>query len=201
MSFGRISLAKRGEKSDRASISSDGMEVAVKLEKDFAADLRALRDAVRLDLRLDFFLTGSLDRWLKGFGTIVSSESLAEEGRRGWSSHCSVGGEMISFSAFIALARRLRNEGVEGPLLIVDVVLRAGSRDGVVDAIESLDTERDDSKSPSFSSSISARLSSSSSSAGSSRISNGVRNGSDDGEVPSSLHSCINSSIVTLLLC
>lgn len=63
-------------------MSSDGMDVAVKLEKDFAADLRALREAVRLDLRLDFFLTGSLVRGVKGFGMVLSSDSLAE-GRRG----------------------------------------------------------------------------------------------------------------------
>jgi len=119
----------------------------------------------------------------------VSSESWAEDGRRGWSSHRSLGGETITFSVFMAVARRLRNEGVAGPLLIVDAMLRAGSKDGVVDAIESLDTEREDNKSPSFSSSISARQSSSSSSAGSSRMSKGVRKGSDEGDVPSCLHS------------
>lgn len=104
--------------------------------------------------------------------------------------------------AFMALDRRLRNDGVDGPILNVDAVLRAGSREGVDDAIESLETEREDSNPLSLSSSISARQSSSSSSAGSSRMSNGVRNFSDgEGEVPSSLHSCTNSSIVTLLGC
>lgn len=61
MSFGRISLANLGEKSDRANMSSAGMDVAVKLEKDLAADLRAFNEAVKLDLRLDFFLMVSLD--------------------------------------------------------------------------------------------------------------------------------------------
>jgi len=40
--------------------------VAVKLEKDFAADLRALREAVRLDLRVDFFLTVSFSCCVNG---------------------------------------------------------------------------------------------------------------------------------------
>lgn len=132
----------------------------------------------------------------------MSSESFAEDGRSGWSSHRSVGGDTIKLPAFMALARRLRNEGVEGPLLNVDAVLRAVSRDGVDDAIDSLDTDREDSNSPSFSSSISARQLSSSSSTGSNRMSKGDRKFSEEeGDVPSSLHSCTNSSIVTLLVC
>lgn len=189
MSLGRISLANLGEKIDRASMSSEGIEVAVKLEKDLAADLRAFKEAVRFDLRLDFFLTVSFSCCVNGCGMIVSSESFPEEGLSGWSSHRSVGSETMIFSGFMALVRRLRKEGVEGPLLKVDAILREGSRDGVDDAIDSLETDREDSKSPSLSSSISAWQSSSSSSTGSSRISSGVRKGGLDDVVPSCLHS------------
>jgi hypothetical protein len=173
-------------------MSSEGMLGAVKLEKDFAADFRAFREAVRFDLKLEFFFTVFVALGVK-FGIMVSSE-CAEEGRSGWlSTHCSVGGETTCFSTLIAVVRRLRKDGVEGPLLRVDAVLWAGSRDGVVEvidsAIESLDTERDDRNSPSFSSSISAKLSLSSSPAGSRRMSNCDRKGSDEDGLLSSLHS------------
>lgn len=42
-------------------MSSAGMDVAVKLEKDLAADFSAFSEAVKFDLRLDFFLMDSLD--------------------------------------------------------------------------------------------------------------------------------------------
>jgi len=43
---------------ERVSRSSGGMEGAVKLEKDLAADLRAWREAVRLDLKVDLGFWG-----------------------------------------------------------------------------------------------------------------------------------------------
>ena len=47
----------REAKRERVSMSSEGMLGAVKLENDLAADLRALKDAVRFDLNVDFGLT------------------------------------------------------------------------------------------------------------------------------------------------
>lgn len=75
-------MVKCEENRDRVSMSSDGILGAVKLEKDFAADLSALRDAVRLDLKLDFFPTVRVVLGVK-VGIMVSSESVAEEGRNG----------------------------------------------------------------------------------------------------------------------
>lgn len=50
MCLGRISLVNFGDKSDLVRRSSGGTLGAVKFEKDFAADLSAWNDAVRLDL-------------------------------------------------------------------------------------------------------------------------------------------------------
>jgi hypothetical protein len=51
---GRISEAYRDEKSERVRKSSEGSDGAVKLEKAFAAERMAWKDAVRLDLKDDF---------------------------------------------------------------------------------------------------------------------------------------------------
>lgn len=48
--FGRISLVNFGDNRDLVSRSSGGTLGAVKFENDFAADLSAWKDAVRLDL-------------------------------------------------------------------------------------------------------------------------------------------------------
>ena len=134
-------------------------------------------------------------------GDSVSGEWVGEEGRRGWSSHSSVGGAETSFSFLSVTDLRLTKERV-GSELIVDMVLLAASRDGV-DAMDSLETERDDMNPGSFSSSTSCRLASSPSisSTGSSSISNGDRNLSDDSLGPSRLHSCTNSSMDTRDCC
>jgi hypothetical protein len=193
--FGRISLAKRDESRERVSISSAGMLGAVKLEKDFAADLSALSEAVRFDLKVDF---GLIVRSWRGVMSeiMVVTESAGELGRRGWSSHSSIGGDDTNFSLLWVSPADflLTKEGREGAL-IVDMVLFAASSDGV-DAMESLDTDLDDMKPGSFSSSISCRLASSlsPSSAGSSSMSSGPLP-SEDAGVPSRLHSCTNSSI------
>lgn len=50
--FGRISLVNLGASKDRVRKSSGGTLGAVKFEKDFAADLSAWSDAVRLDLNV-----------------------------------------------------------------------------------------------------------------------------------------------------
>jgi hypothetical protein len=186
--FGRISLVKREEKRERLSISSEGILGAVKFENDLAADFRAFRDAVRFDLKVDFGLIVRSGWGVKlGYSTYVST---GVDGRSGWSSHSSVGGEDTSFSLlwFSPKNRRLDKDGSDGEL-IVDMVLLAASNDGV-DAMESLETDRDDMKPGSFSSSASFRLisSSSPSSAGSSNISKGDLNFSAD-DVLSRLHS------------
>lgn len=64
MSRGRISggYFGEGESMERVRRSSGGMLGAAKLEKDFAAVLSAVREAVRFDLKVDF---GGLER---GFG-------------------------------------------------------------------------------------------------------------------------------------
>lgn len=176
------------------SISSDGILGAVKFEKDLAADLSAFSDAVRLDLNVDLGLMVRPCRSRVISGITVTTESDRDTGRSGWSSHSSTGGDETIFSLLgLSLReRRLPKDGREASdgALMVDMVLSAASSDGV-DAIESLDTERDDMKPTSFSSSISCKLAASSlspSSAGSSRISNGDRP-SDDDCVPSLRHS------------
>jgi len=133
---------------------------------------------------------------------IVTSESVGEGERSGWSSRqfCARG-EVTSFSLRTGTDFRLRYDGVDG-VLNEDTVLWAASRDGV-DDIDSLETDRDDRKPASFSSSTSCRLmsSSSASSAGSSRMSNGDLCPSDDGVPSSCLHSFINSSMDTRVCC
>jgi len=65
MFFGRISVANLAVNNDRVSMSSEGILGAVKLEKDLAADLSALRDAVRFDLSVDLCFTVRLTRGVK----------------------------------------------------------------------------------------------------------------------------------------
>jgi hypothetical protein len=168
---------------------------AVKFEKDFAADLSALMDAVKLDLNVDFCFTARLGRC----GNVCvrgTMESAAGDGdRKGWSSkQFSVGGEDTVFSVRTVKDFRLRYDGVDGALKL-ETVLCAASSEGAsegVEAIESLETEREDSNAASFSSSMPVSMPSSSfsvSSAGSNKTSNGDLKPSGDARPSSSLHS------------
>jgi len=60
MSRGLISGGYGCEKKERVIKSSCGILGAVKLEKDFAADLSALKEAVKFDLNVDFCLMARL---------------------------------------------------------------------------------------------------------------------------------------------
>jgi len=96
--------------------SSCGMLGAVKFEKDFAADLRALNEAVKLDLKVDFCFTARF-----GLGGKVWTGK--EKGSfdvgvwSGWlSRQFSAGGEETTFSRRMAEGLRVRYEGVCGAL-------------------------------------------------------------------------------------
>jgi hypothetical protein len=151
---------------------------AVKFEKDFAADLRALKEAVRLDLKEDFCLTacfGLGGTFLLG----IANDSGDTDVCRGWLPRQLSERDGTSLSSRSVEDFRVRYEGVRG-VLKFDTVLCAASneaaKDGVVEAMLSLDTEREDNSAGSLSSSISAKSlssSSSTSSAGSKRTSNG----------------------------
>lgn len=160
------------------SRSSCGILGAVKFEKDLAADFSALKDAVRLDLNEDFCLTAAF-----GLGVIcrlgIANDSGDMGVRRGWLSRQLSEGVGTSLSKRTVEGFRVRYEGVCG-VLKLDTVLCAASneavKDGAVEAILSLDTEREDNSAESLSSSMSANSlssSSSASSAGSRRTSNG----------------------------
>lgn len=145
-SFGRISLVKRGASRERVSRSSGGMEGAVKLEKDLAADLRAWKEAVRLDLKEDrAFVVAERVSWIRMTWTSWSAMSMllvlsAEKERSGWSwTQSSFGGEEMVFSL-------REKEGVMGLLHDTDD-WSSNSREG----IESLEMDRTDKRSGSFS--------------------------------------------------
>ena len=99
ISDGYVGLSVVGERMERVRRSSGGREGAVKLEKDFAADLRARSEAVRLDVRLNFgFGVGRESVWRAlGFQAIGS---VGDVGRRGCSSRliASFSGEETVFS-------------------------------------------------------------------------------------------------------
>lgn len=207
MSLGRISGGYGWEKNERVSKSSCGMLGAVKFENDFAADFNALSEAVKLDLNADFCLTARFG--LCGNVWFILEKVSVEVGVcRGWlSRQLSAGGDDTTFSVRIAKCLRLRYDGVCGALKLDTVLCAAssdGANDGVVEAMLSLDTDREDNKAGSFSSSNPAsRLSSSLSvsSAGSSSTSSGDLYPSDDERQSSCLHSWINSSIDIRLCC
>src|SRR5579871_364126 len=163
---------------ERVSRSSGGSEGAVKLEKDFAAVLRARRDAVRLDVRVDFGFGVGRER--EGRALVSQSiGSVGEVGRRGSSSRlmASLGGEQTVFSFRSQGDLRGEGDGVQASPTVSRVLLAASS-DGI-DSREMLDIDRGLVEQPSFSLSGSrTNMSSDSSpfpvsSAGSSRISNG----------------------------
>jgi len=197
MVLGRISggylwLSVVGERMERVRRSSGGRDGAVKLEKDFAAVLRARREAVRLDVKVDFGFGAGRERvgralGFQGFG------SVGDVGRRGCSSKliASLCGEETVFSFRSQGGLRGEGDGVQASLTVSRVLLAASS-DGM-DAREMLETGLTEQPSFSLSGSRTSMSSDSSpfpaSSAGSSSISSGERLLSDDGWSGSDRHS------------
>lgn len=157
----------------------------MKLEKAFAAERRACREAVRLDLRVERGLSarrGEADR----IGGGLSEEGKGLGSRSGWCGQSSEGGE-LSRSRFGG--RRTKAVGVEGAELAREKSVSSSSSDGV-EWIDSLDTERDGGQ---VSRSVSSR-NESSESAVSRRKSSGDPFPSDDGVLVSRAHSFLNRS-------
>jgi len=126
--FGRISegylkLTVAGERMERVRRSSGGREGAVKLEKDFAAVLRARREAVRLDFRVDFGFVVGWERVGKALG-FQGVGSVGEVGRSGCSSQliASLGGEETVFSFRSEGDLRGGADGMQGSLMVERVL-------------------------------------------------------------------------------
>lgn len=131
---------------ERVRKSSAGMEGAVKLEKDLAADLSASRDAVKLDLKVDVRVDGEDRREVGRLGTGVDSvgdvslSSSSDLGKcnRGWSSSqdCD-SGDKNDFALRSNSLALLIPSGVDG-LLEENTEVSSALKDG----IESLEAER-----------------------------------------------------------